>query len=438
MISEIYILIIGFFLCLSYFILVGIKKTNKEIFMFLTPIVTSNILYCFITYFLLNTSGTRPVFFHLGGLLGSSLSLAYICLMESFAKHKLKYMWLYKLFISLFLVFLAVDIFQSFITNNYFYLKPANIVYKNLILKNTLGSMAITQLGMLIGFIATISTLLSLIYILVGYKTLLNREKYLRFGIYLSFIVMFNDIMLGAFDIKFLIPLLSLGYIFESLRFSRYLYDKYKVERDHVINHIQENAKVELANDYTRAFAHDLKGIMRKNSAQISPEIKSRLDKLINLYCPIKNQTISLERAVLTALILFETEIENKKVNFNKNLSGLESIPKEFSINSNIVCSIIYGLLQNALESVENGEDKSILFEVSYNNYFITCSVVNPASNLEFDAKTGLPKRAITEPDRGNGLLLMQKLAKSQFIEIGAKYENKLLKMELAIPISTF
>lgn len=435
MIFEIYILISGFFLCLVYFMLIGINKTNKEIFSFSIIMVVLNVIFCGVTYAASHSSGNWPILFYFGGILGASLSLNYIYLIEAFFNKKLPYMGVLKFFTLIFVLFLIADLTLSSLTKDYFYLVEADKTYANQFLRNMLQSLDLSPIAKILGAMAAISSLSSIIYIIVGYKTQLASEKYLRWGIYLSFIVLFNDLLMGGGDVKGLVPLFFLGYIFESLRFSRYLYDQYKLERDQVLSLVQENTSIGLTSDYTRAFAHDLRGVIRKNSKILPSEFKDVIQKLTQLYSPTNDQKITLDNAIQTALLLFQTEIEDKNIKFKKDLSGLEKISNELAVNSNIICSIIYGLLKNAVEAVENEKNKTIRFEIIKSKYFITCAVSNSASALTLDKVTGLPIRTMEEEGRGVGLSLMQSLAKSQFIEFEAKYDSELLRMELAIPI---
>jgi hypothetical protein len=435
MISEIYILVIGFFIAISYFMLVGVNKSNKEVFLYSFTMVALNISYCIVTYMIYHTPPPSPILFQLGCLIGVTLSLNYIFLIEAFFQKKLRYMAVPKLIIFSFAAFLCFDIVQNFMTHSFINLIDGYANYSNLITKNSLGTMDISNIGKAFGFITALTTIFSLIYILRGYRNLLKDEKYLRYGIYVSFVIMINDLMIGGFDVKYAVPLFFVGYVFESLRFARYLYDQYKLERDKVISHAQENASMGLASDYTRAFAHDLRAIVRKNSDQFSNEMKTVFSKLINLYCPATNQSVSLKSSVQTALILFQTDIENKEIELNKDLSGLDSISNHLLVNSSIICSIIYGLLKNAVEALEDEDSNTIHFEISHDKYFITCAITNQASNVIFDSKSGLPKSSNKRDGRGAGLKLMQSLARSQFIDLDAKYESERLRMELTIPI---
>lgn len=435
MIAEIYILIIGFFLCLSYFMLVGYNKSYKEIFSFSILMISLNIIYCIVTYAVFNSLGHGPTLFYLGGLLGVSLTLNYLYLIEAFFKRKLKFMGLLKCLIFLFVFFLGLDLTQSFFTNQYLYLKASELVYSNLIVINTIAGLEITSTGKMIGTISGVSAIIALVYTLIGYRAELRDEKFLRYGLYLSFVAMFNDLMVGGADIAGVIPLFFIAYIFESLRFSRFFYDKYKLERDQVINHLQENVSLDLSSDYTKAFAHDLRGIIRKNSPDLSAPLKKSFTNLIDLYSPINDKNVSITNAIKTALLIFQSEIENKDVEFKHDLSGLKNITNQYPVNSNILCSILYGLFQNALEAVEQEAKKVVGFEVTADEYFMTCIIRNTTTNLHLDPETNLPIREFKSSERGNGLALIQNLAKTQHIDLEAKYEDGNLEMIVNIPI---
>ena len=436
MITEIYILAIGFFLCAIYFMIVGFDKASKDIFIIAISIAILNILYCISSYLGYNISNPTPTTFYAAGICGSALSLLYIFMIETLSKKKLPLMKIIKSLIFVFTFFLIVDLIQSYFTDNFYYLTEGDQVYSNQLVANTLGSLTMSTTGMAIGGISIISSAISLVYILFGYRHFLQEEKYLKIGIYLSLVVLVNDGLVGVGDVSWAIPLLFIGYTFETLRLSQYLYDFYKNQRSLIISHIKKTSHLELTSDYTRIFIHDLKGLIRKRKDELSGEFKESIDNLVKMYSPTVSSTTSLHEVVETVLILFESQIEDKEIKLKKDLAELKSIDRDLKINSNIICSILYGLLNNALESIENKNRKEeITLKVLKKKDYIKFQVINNAPNLVQDESTNFPKIINKKNERGNGLVLMSNLARSQFLELTPVYNEDTLTMELLVPI---
>ena len=416
--------------------IVGFDKANKDIFIIASSIALLNILYCIFVFIAITNTHPPITLTHLTGIAGSALSVLYMFLVERFLNRRLPLMTLLKFAAGVLGVFLIIDLTQGIFTEDYWYLTEGQRYVNNDVVRKTLGNFHMSKLGEILASISMFSTLVSLIYIRFGYSKQLKTERLLEFGIYLSFIAILNDILVAIFDFKHAIPLLFIGYLFECIRLSMYFYDYYKTERELILSHMKSTTDINFASDYTRILIHDLRGLIRRNKESLDEEFLQSLDTLLKMYSHEKSQKTSLKSTIQTVIILFEANNIDKKVNLKKSLHELEHINKDLNINSSIVCSIIYGLLVNALEETEkSNESYEIELIAKRKPETIKFQVINHAPNITFDEDSNFPTKDKFEKDRGNGLELMRNLARSQFLELTPRYEDGKLTMELLVPL---
>ena len=231
-----------------------------------------------------------------------------------------------------------------------------------------------------------------------------------------------NQIILGVVSILLLLATLFVFFSFQANAQKENKLLLLQREQDKIKTDITYYDILERQNNNLRAYAHDAKNHLSTiKNLNTNPEIETYISKMTERLaeygkvCHSGNHTLD----VVIDKYVTECELHNIKFEYdikNNNLSSIDSYD---------IVTILGNLLDNAIESAENTEEKQVLFETDFRNEFSIIIVSNSCNMIPELSDTQLP--ITTKKDRrlhGFGLKSVKKTVKKYNGDIAFDYNN--------------